>query len=141
MKKFHWGHGIALVYTLFAAALVVALIASRKVDRSLVRDDYYALDLSYQERYDKMQNAKDKKWLEVQKNELGGLEFRFKSEKTPQGTIYFYRASDQSKDFKLDIQERLITVPAEVLLNGKWTVKVDWTDGDLEFYEEKTLYL
>lgn len=141
MKKFHWGHGIALVYTIFAAALVVALIASRKVDRSLVRDDYYSLDLGYQERYDKIQNAKDKQWLDVQKNDSGAVEFRFKSAKVPQGTIYFYRASDQSKDFRMDIKERIITIPSGALLDGKWTVKVDWTDGETDFYEEKTLYL
>lgn len=141
MKKFHWGHGIALFYIIFAAALVVALIASRKVDRSLVRDDYYALDLSYQERYDKIQNAKDKQWLDVQKNDSGAVEFRFKSTEAPKGTIYFYRASDQSRDFRMDIEDRIITVPSSALMDGKWTVKIDWTDGETKFYEEKTLYL
>lgn len=140
--KFNWGHGIALVNIIFAIGLLVALIASFGVDRSLVRDDYYALDLAYQERMNKIKTSKEKQLFHLEKSETEqSLILTFKSKEVPQGSIYFYRPSNESQDFIIDIKNHKMIIPLSKLDKGKWTVKVDWTaDGD-GFYEEEILYL
>ena len=55
--KFNWGTGIALAYGIFALSMVGVVFASRKHDPGLVQKNYYDLDLNYQARMDKKQNA------------------------------------------------------------------------------------
>ena len=139
--KFNWGHGITLVYILFAAALGTALVASFGVDHSLVRDDYYALDLSYQERLDRTKNAKEDNAILVKKEKTKGvLNLKFKDECRPIGHAILYRPSDKSKDIKLDIDSNpfAMHVPAGEL--GKWRLEVEWTCNDKGYYYEELVF-
>ena len=55
--KCSWGTGIAIVYALFVLGMLGAVFASRRHDPGLVQKDYYSLDLNYQDRLDRKQNA------------------------------------------------------------------------------------
>ena len=63
--KLHWGHGIAIFYSLFVAVLVFQVIRSTAYDNSLVSEAYYKDDINYQQHYDKLQ-----KQLKVEDEEL-----------------------------------------------------------------------
>ena len=143
-KKFHWGHGITIFYILFVAVIVSVLIASLGVDRSLVEDDYYAKDLAYQGQYDKTQNA-----LNASKEKLGInvnaeqkiIEITIVSDFSIGGKIHFYRPSDQSQDFTVELSTKHAELSTEKLLKGKWIVKVEWNEGQTPYYQERQIYI
>lgn len=58
-RTMHWGHKIAIVYTLFAGSLIAVLIYSTTFKHELVTEDYYQKEIHYQERIDAKQNLLD----------------------------------------------------------------------------------
>jgi hypothetical protein len=143
--KLNWGTSIAIFYIIFAATMVGFVIKSRTYDNSLVTDDYYAKDLTYQQQYDKMANAKALD-TDLTIGKVGSqVQFLFPKEVAqPSGEILFYRADDKTKDFTVQVSadsNGLQTVPVERLKTGRWTVKVDWQGGGKEFYKEQVVIL
>jgi hypothetical protein len=139
-KNFNWGHGIALFYVCFVGIVVTALIASFSVDRDLVVDDYYAKDIAYQQRYDKITNSITSDNVNV-KVEDDNVIVRFEGSDDIKGSVLFYRASDKSQDFIKHIDGSEIIIPVADLSKGKWSVKIDWVEGDKSFYKEEIIYL
>lgn len=143
--KLNWGTGIAIFYSVFVGALIFALVKSFSVDHSLVQDDYYALDLDYQNHYSKRANALAYS-IEV-KRDLAKEEVRFEYPEElrgAEGTILFFRPSDQSKDFKIAVQpgqDLLQTVSTEQLARGLWKIKIDWKASEEAYYTEEVVIL
>ena len=128
--ELHWGHYIAIFYVCFVIIVIIALVASTKVDRSLVVDDYYAKDLAYQSQYDKITNQlNDDKLSLTHDSDSQKVVFSFSDADQLKGHIQFYRPSDKSQDFILDITQSQFAISTEDLSNGKWKVKVDWENG------------
>lgn len=142
MKKFNWGHGIALFYVVFVGAVVTALVASFGVDHTLVVDDYYAQDLAYQNTYDKQSNSIIDTPVRIKINALANqISLHFETEGKVDGQVHFYRASDQSKDFVIPINDRQMTLSSSDLAKGKWTLKLDWNQDGKKYYKEEIVYL
>lgn len=108
----------------------------------LVEKDYYPKGLEYQEKIDKIENAKqlgEPIQLEY-KDEY--LVFTFPSVLTLGeivGNIVLYRPSDGTKDIAMSINLDTLNqhvFPVEDLLNGKYTAKIDYTDDAKEYYQE-----
>lgn len=141
-KNFNWGHGIFVFYVCFVAAVVTALVASFSVDHSLVVEDYYAKDLAYQSQYTKTQNGLKSDRVSINNDkENQALIIDFLNDEEIKGSIDFYRPSDKSKDFKIEIEEKATSVDTKKMLPGKWIVKIDWTENGEPFYTEKMVYL
>ncbi len=142
MKKFHWGHGIFVFYIIFIATLVMVLIESRKVDHSLVRKDYYALDLAYQDRYDALSSAKSENKLQIDYLiEEEKLIVEFEGQDSPTGEILFYRPSDQSMDFDMPIDNSTMAIQTNKIVPGLWKIKVNWTYRGKRYYHEEKIYI
>ena len=145
--KLNWGFGIAVFYSLFVIVMVAMVFYSKTFDNSLVVDNYYEQDLGYQQHINKLQNSQQlQKDLEiVEDKSQKTVNFQF-----PQGfgqlggKIQFYRADDKSKDFSLKVstdEKGIQSVPANALLPGRWTVKVDWEGDGKPFYKEEIIVL
>ena len=145
--KFNWGHGIALFYLLFASVLVYFVVKSTSYDHSLVVDNYYEEDMKYQQHYEKLENShKLKQDVSISHDPVAeNISIRFPKEKGAiAGTIHFYRPSDKSLDFTIDIeldQNFEQTLPVSNLSPGLWTLKVDWQANGTLFYKEETIVL
>jgi len=141
-KKFHWGHGIALFYTLFVGILITALVSSFGVDHSLVVDDYYSQDLTYQKQYDKVTNDINSNLLGIEYDQLKNeLRLKFLGDNSIQGEIQFYRPSDKSMDFTQSINSSNEIISTKTLQRGKWEVKVDWTQGGIAYYKKEVIFI
>lgn len=143
--KLNWGTGIAIVYGIFALSMLGAVFASRKHDPRLVQEDYYTLDLNYQDRLERKQNAAAlRQDLEVRfdaKERLISLQFPL-SIGTPSGTVKFSQAAEGHSDFDLPVQanaEGLMQVPAEKLPEGRWHVEVNWDAGGKKYFQETVI--
>jgi len=141
MSKFNWGHGIAVFYVLFVATLAIVLIRSFSIDHSLVVDDYYAKDITYQSQYDKAKNSLSNNQLKINYDKEGGqVTLDFAMNEPVSGTIQFYRPSDKAKDFDVKITGNSMQVPIQHLPQGKWKVKVDWSRSGKAYYNEEEFY-
>ena len=135
LQKFNWGHGITLFYILFVGVIFTALFASMRVDHGLVRDDYYQLDLQYQERYDEIENANHTKTPDIYVNqEERFLSINFGETGSIQGEALFYRPSDKKEDFKASIHASHFEMNTSNMIDGRWVVKLHWTANGLNYY-------
>ncbi|MBX2892305.1 MAG: FixH family protein [Saprospiraceae bacterium] len=143
MMKFNWGTGIALVYILFALSMVGAVFASRKHDPGLVQKNYYDLDLNYQSRMDKKQNA-------ANLAELPQVRFQAKEQKIEVrfpasmnmagGTAKVYRSATNRDDFFVKIENtHTLDIPAAGLAPGRWHVELDWEADSKGYFWQTTL--
>lgn len=141
-RKFNWGHGIALFYTIFAAVLFTALFKSFGIDHSLVQKDYYQKDLAYENHMEKSRNALQNSIVELRKDgKTQNLEVIFKHSEDLAGEIHFYRPSNQNLDFKVPIHQFKNTFPLSDLEPGKWIVKIDWKQDEKYYYKEEVILL
>jgi nitrogen fixation protein FixH len=141
-SNFHWGHGITIFYIIFVGIVVTALIASFSVDHSLVVDDYYATDIAYQSRYDKVKNSKQSQMLQISKDiSAQAATIQIKTDKAVKGSAQWYRPSDKSADFVVQLKGKETTISTEKLLKGKWILKVEWTIEGKTSYSEEQIFI
>jgi nitrogen fixation protein FixH len=143
--KLNWGSGIAIVYTIFALAMLFAVYQSTKQDNSLVVENYYQKDLEYQTQIDKEVNTQG--LLENLQIKYAGAEnavnLLFPTNLGPiSGVILFFRPSNKALDFETPIQmdaEGRQQISTQKLLPGLWKVQVNWSAGGKDYYTEETV--
>jgi len=145
--KLHWGHGIAIFYSLFVIVLVFQVIKSTAYDNSLVSEAYYKDDINYQQHYVKLENtlAVAGDFKVVTDKEAGFVELSFPSyQKDITGVVYFFNPTSSGKDLKVAIRTDAYNVqriPTEGLSEGLWKLKVDWTAASKTYYSETAITL
>ena len=138
--KFNWGTGIALVYGLFALTMIAFVIRSRSYDPGLVANDYYQLDLNYQEHYDKKQNAAHLKTPVNVRFDAAKQVIRLQFPEnlgTPAGSIKCFRPSTVKDDLLLKINAasgNQMEIPAGEMAPGIWNLEVDWQAGGAKYF-------
>ena len=144
--RLNWGTGIALVYTVFAAATTgfVGFAMSRSVD--LVSDDYYAQALHQNER---MQAERNTQALQPAPSVTRPgpsaivLSLPRAHAATAVGTMTWYRPSDSGADrveaLAIDGAGRQ-HVSLAALVRGRWLLQVKWSaEGRAYYFEEPVI--
>jgi hypothetical protein len=138
----NWGYKIAILYGGFVVVVLASVFFAMTQKVDLVTDNYYEKELKYQEQINKSQRTKalkEKTNIEVS---LSGIKLKFPvlpDKNTPNDYILLYRPSDPSKDIKLNISTDSFGfqyIPAEKISKGFWKVKLSWTSGGFEYYDE-----
>lgn len=141
-KKFHWGHGIAVFYTVFVLVLIRVLFASFNGNTNLVDDEYYQRDLAYQSQYDKTVNTLSSDKVDLKLNEQSNqLVLNFKDASKVKGNLHLYRPSDKSKDVIIELDRSNNEFSTADLAKGKWIAKLDVVLDGKGYYQEKVLFL
>ncbi len=138
-----WGYKIIIAYAIFIGGMLSMVYVASQQTNEMQDENYYAQELKYQEVIDGKNN------LNVFPNKVsisqseGNLMLKVPTEtiaNIENGTIYFLRPSDQTKDLHLTLKvnekgEQLIALNA--LTNGLYTVKISWkSNGKVYFYEQ-----
>ena len=140
--KLSWGIKIAVLYAGFVVLIVtmVSLTMREKVD--LVAKDYYAQELSYQDKINKVKRANALEqpltW-QVQPAALI-LKFpeQFKSSEIA-GSVYFFRPSDASMDTTAYVSvdtAGVQVIPTAKLNKGVYKMQVNWEANKQTYYNE-----
>lgn len=58
-RRWNWGKGIVLVYSLFVLGILYLVYQSKQQKLDLVYDDYYAQELMFQNQIDATQRVED----------------------------------------------------------------------------------
>jgi hypothetical protein len=145
---FNWGTGIFLFYAIFAGVLFYSVYRSTQYDHSLVVDNYYDYDLSYQKHYDRLENtASLAEPLAMQwDSDSKKLNLAFPSVITApiSGELKFYRPDDKSLDWALPIgvdDTNAMEVDLRSLPVGRWKVQVNWEAADKPYFSERIIDL
>jgi hypothetical protein len=145
--KWNWGTKLILVFGFFVVAMTVLVVMSMKQKIQLVAKDYYRDELRYQQVIDaaslanklstKVEIIKQGSFIRIQlPQEMAGT--------AVQGEILFYYISDAAKDRHLQLQTNAAAaqlIPLDKLLPGSYTVKINWTHNNLQYYTEQSLIL
>ena len=145
--KWNWGTKLFIAMALFIIMLLTFVYMTTLQEHPLVEEEYYQKSLKYQEKLDKMTNAKNLN--ENVKVELGAkyLSITFQSFFNPDsisGTIQVYRPSNPDFDVNIRIKpnpDGAIYLPVEKLHKGKYIVKIDYKYDGKGYYEEKMIYV
>lgn len=143
--KFTWGTGIAIVYSVFVLGMLGAVFASRRYDPGLVQKDYYSLDIHYQDRLDRKQNAAqlgDRLYIGYEAAQAV-IAIQFPPELgVPTGEIKLFRSATLTDDRTLNVAPDArgrMEVPASKLQQGVWNLEMEWEAGGKKYYNEVQL--
>jgi len=145
--KWNWGTKLFIAMALFIIMLLTFVYMTTLQEHPLVEEEYYQKSLIYQEKLDKIENAK--KLNENVNVEMGEkyLIIDFQSFFNPDslsGTIQIYRPSNPDYDINITIKPDTlgnVHIPVSKLHRGKYIVKIDYKYGRKVFYEEKSVFI
>ena len=143
--KISWGTGILITIIIFMSITVLTGVFLMNQDVQLVTENYYEKDLKYQQQIDKLnRTAALEEKVEIIFDGLN-VEVIFPSSFTEDkisGEIYFYRPSDKSKDFIIQLtlnSEAGQIIPVTRIDKGFWRIKLSWTSDGIEYYNERAI--
>ena len=145
--KLNWGTGIAIFYVFFVLLLMVALVQSKKIQRSMVTENYYEQGLKYKQKFDRIKNSSQlsEKVKIAQNTETGMIDITFPSDLGQiGGEVLFYRPSSKGLDVKMpikDLNNGVLNIASKPFVKGNWAVQVDWEASGKKYFDKANLYL
>ena len=139
----NWGNRLLLVFVVFGGGISYMVYRCMQMPVDLVSDHYYKDELAYQRVIDGKRQANALSGRVALTRTTDGIRIqlpREMKERTVQGSIQFYCASDASRDREVPLaagsgESRDIPVPN--LLPGHYTVKISWTAGGTGYFSEQ----
>jgi hypothetical protein len=144
--KWNWGTKIVVAYAIFIVLIMAAVIKAFNTKVDLVTDDYYAQELDYQNKLDKIDNAATLS-TPVQVTQQGinvVIAFPKDLKGAPKGTVLFYRASNSAYDVSLPLStnsDYTMSLPSARLQQGHYSVLIDWADGTAKYFNKLSIYI
>jgi len=140
-RRWNWGKGIVLVYSLFVLGILYLVYQSKQQKLDLVYDDYYAEELMFQNQIDATQRVEDAGEKPSLVRKEGGVFLLIPSAKGIQvsGSLTAYCASDKSKDQLMRLNQTtagLWRLPVLDLKSGRYTFKIKWKQLGELYYSE-----
>lgn len=141
MKKFTWGHGIALALACFVGFILylIFIFPIGKQNSDLVTENYYEDELEYQKVIDAKNNAD----ALAQKPFIAQLPYGIRIafpidliDANQQVHYELYSTNDKYKDKKQNVMldnNNSFLIPKEMLSIGSYTLKVRWKKSDKNY--------
>jgi hypothetical protein len=142
-----WGLKITIVYIAFVSLIVSMVIISSSNKSELVAKDYYAQELAYQEKIDAISNEKA---LSSSINYEINDEYLIISMKPSEimsdfkGEVFLFRASDASKDLRLDMKfnsKGCFLINKKQLTKGVYKMCISWSSKSNNYYKENLIHI
>jgi len=138
-----WGYKIIIAYAVFIIGMLSMVYVASQQTNEMQDENYYAQELKYQEVIDGKNNlnafsnkvsiiiSEANLLLKIPTETIANIE---------NGTIYFLKPSDQTKDLRLALkvnEKGEQRIPLSALAYGLYTVKISWnSNGKVYFYEQ-----
>lgn len=138
--KFNWGWGILIFFTCFVGFIFFMIYKTTTVNTELVTKDYYQQEIEFQKRIDKRNNlVATGKHISIHHNDKNVMvNLPNINEQSPKNAkIYFYRASDQTKDIKLNNEQGgEFSIDKSRFIKGEYVLHAEWECDGKSYYEE-----
>ncbi|MEQ6121628.1 FixH family protein [Reichenbachiella sp. MALMAid0571] len=137
----NWGNKVVLSFIAFVIIIVTMVVVSMKQDIFLVSEDYYDKEVKYQSQIDKMKLASSERATVTISKDSDKVQFDF-SDVPEKGEILFFRPSDATKDFKVEVmKEKRQSLSKDNLGKGYWKMKISWSANGNDYYTEKSIVI
>ncbi|WP_035336578.1 FixH family protein [Dokdonia sp. PRO95] len=145
--KWNWGKGIVVAMACFMGFILYMVITMSTDDNyshDLVTEEYYAKEMAYQTEIDAETNARNLVGEISGKRTPEGWLLTFPtsiSKSTNKGKVFLYRPSNQQLDFEVPmvISGSNLLIPDKQLIDGRWNIIIEWTDGVEEYMYKKSI--
>ena len=141
--RISWGVRITILYTSFVLFMSTMVYMCTRQHFDLVSEDYYAQELKYQQVIDGANNTKDLKQAVVIDQSGSSINIKLPTDNSvfEKGEILFYRPSNSLSDFTVPVISNNTQVSKEKLHAGLYKVKINWSAGNIHFYDEQSLVI
>ncbi len=131
----NWGKGIAIFLTIFVLFILGLIYKTTQSTFDLEADDYYAQEISYQDRIDALKAGNDYKdaiLVESTADQILVTMIEGQVKTFEKGSITFYRPNDSSLDrnYVLPFDDATLHFSGSEFVKGKYEVRIEWeVDG------------
>lgn len=138
----NWGNKIALAFLCFAAFIGYMVVKAFQEDFDLVAEDYYAQEINYQQKLEKLANTESSGKHVTIAQQQDRLVIHF-PDKEATGTIHFYHPSRKQFDklFDIALVKGTQTVAKKDLIPGNYRVNINWQAGGKAFLQESKIFI
>lgn len=138
----NWGHKIVVAFILFAAFIGYMVVKAFQQDIDLVAEDYYAQEINYQQKLNKLSNTAEAGKSVAVKQKGGEVLLTFPDNEAT-GSIHFYHPSRKIFDrtFDISLTDRLQKIDRSELVAGSYRVNITWKTGDEDYYQQSSIYI
>lgn len=138
----NWGHKIVIAFILFAAFIGYMVVRAFQEDFDLVSEDYYAQEINYQQKLNKLSNAAEAGKSVLVKQKGGEVLLTF-PDKEASGSIHFYHPSRKIFDrtFEIALTNQIQKIKRSDLVAGSYRVNITWSTDNKEYYQQSTIYI
>ena len=141
----NWGNKLLITFGVFGIMICYLVYRAVTTNFELVDKEYYKNELRYQQIIDASNRSAALSSSALLKQTEQGIILELPAEmknKTITGELFFYCAYDSRKDRRLVINTG--TEATQVFENsaiepGKYTVKINWSSGETNYYSEKSI--
>jgi nitrogen fixation protein FixH len=138
-----WSYKIILLYVVFITGMLIMVYVASRQTNEMQEDNYYAKELKYQEVIDGKNNLNaiaEKLSITNSNNELILKIPAVTISNIKNGTVFFLRPSDQSKDIHLPLEvneKGEQHIPLNNFVSGLYTVKISWKNNGTVYFSEQ----
>jgi nitrogen fixation protein FixH len=143
--RMHWGVAVAVFYTAFALSTVGFVTFAMSRDVELVSADYYQRALAHDRHMQAVANG-EALGAAMDTTTAGEVRLRVPAgmPAAMRGTATLYRPADSHADRTTALTpaaDGTMVIPTAGLASGRWLLRVQWSDGDRDYYIERDLHL
>ena len=143
--RINWGNKIIIAYTIFVLGMLFMVYKCTLQKNELTETDYYSKELKYQEIITGIDNANQLSNAVKLIQESSTINLVMPLEALPaNGSIQFYRPSDQTKDFSVALatdENGKQLFGRDKFIEGLYKVKIRWQKNGKQFYNEQNLFI
>lgn len=145
--KFNFGTGIVIamgLFMIFILQYVIRVQFDHSLDNELVTENYYQQEVEIDGKRDREMNALALSQKVEVESDINGIHVHFPKDfdyKQIAGKVLLYRPSEQSKDMSLELKlvDSDFTIPATLLVNGRWDIVIEWSYDNTSYRNEEKL--
>ncbi|KAB1069113.1 FixH family protein [Tamlana haliotis] len=147
--KINWGTSIVLAFVGFISFIlyfVITMNVDKAYDHELVTEDYYGVELAYQNDIDRLNNAKTLKENISYRKSPEGLVVYFPKDldyKNITGKVMLYRPSSKKLDFEtpINLEGSELLISDKRLVDGRWDLRIEWTYQKEDYLFKEEIHL
>jgi len=142
-----WPIAIAVYFIIAILGIAVFVTWAVRQNMDLVRKDYYAEEIQFQQHLDQVNHAQQLTWKPqiaydpVRDTVVVSLG---KDSSATAGNLQFYRPSDAALDRRIKLSldhNRSQSIDTRTFPKGLWKVRISWTSDAKDFFSEETIVI
>lgn len=142
-----WSYKIAIFFGSFVVMISAMVYVASKQTNEMQDENYYAKELKYQDVIDGKNNLNAISDKVTINDTTDVIKIKIPAQTATaitEGTIYFLRPSDETKDVHLKLEPNLNgeqIIAKTKFIKGLYTIQLSWKSQNKKYYLEKSIFI